>query len=854
MILTYTTNKNMTANGRNNPLSKEKYVNKTTLLLFVLLLVFFAHLATGQRNERQKTGAISGQVIDAASNQPVEYATVSVFSRRDSALVTGTVSNEKGEFNVDQIPAGAYRVKISYIGYRTSTKENLQIDGQEPVKNLGIIKLNASSQALQEVVVSAEQPVFEQSIDKKVFNVEKNIVSLGGSATDILETVPSIAVDADGGISLRGSGGVVILIDGKPSSLTGADRAAILEQIPASAIESIEIITNPSSKYDAEGMSGIINIVLKKNQVKGSNGLVTLSAGTRDKYNASINLNHRTPKFNIFTNYSYRYNSRFFRGYRENFRSNTPSGADYLSQQINGLDVDKLHMIRAGVDYYLNQKTTIGISGLYRTDKENEGETLDYREANVNRDLLRLYQRFNTGIEDGNNVDIALNFQRTFVKPQQELTASAQYSAAKEAAGSDFSWQFYNPDFTPLAFDSLQRNSGDLSNRLITIQADYVQPLFENGKLEAGYKSIIRQVDNNFVFEDFNNEVNDWINNAAISNNFLFNEQVHSLYSNYSSTIGRFGYQAGLRLEQTLTNSVQKTTDQAFENNYLNLFPSIFLSYKLKNEQQWQLNYSRRINRPWIRQLNPFVDFSDPSNLRFGNPRLQPELTNAFELSYQKGWKNLFLTSSVYYRNTNDIIQRIISFPSDTANVSTTTFQNLASRNTYGFEFIARNTFTKWWNVTSNFNFFRTVVDGTNLGETNFNNANVSWSLMFISNMNIPNIAQVQITANYRGPMATAQGIMREMYGINVGIKRDILKEKGTISLNVSDIFDTREFRMRTSGVVANGEVFSQLNDRKRETRIATLTFTYKFGRLQDRKRQESEGRDRSQDGDEDFF
>lgn len=835
-----------------------KLRNSTKTLLYSLMLYFAGMansvLAQGQQPENKeetlKTGKITGKVVDAASKQPVEFATISVFTRRDSVLVTGDISDETGEFVVEGIPAGAFRVKISYIGYRTSVKDSLLITRQDPVKNLGTIRMNGTAQALNEVIVNAEKEVFQQSIDKKVFNVDKNIVSLGGSATDVLETVPSINVDVDGAVSLRGSGGVVILIDGKPSSLTGADRAAILEQIPASAIESIEIITNPSSRYDAEGMSGIINIVLKKNQVRGANGIVTLSAGTRHKYNGALNLNYRTPKVNVFTNYSYRYANRFFNGSRENIREDISEGTSYLYQNTDGSDIDDLHLVQAGMDYYWNAKTTVGFSGLYRTDGEIQGETIEFRNLDAANTLRNLYYRNNTETEDGHNVDLAFNFRRTFSSSRQELTASVLYSESKEDEVAGFNWQSYNLDFTPSdAPPDLQRNLGNLSNKIITMQADYLQPVRENGKLEAGYKSIIREVDNNFIFEEYEDELGGWINNTLFSNNFLYKEQVHSLYSNYSATLGKFGYQAGLRAEQTLSNSVQKTTDRNFENNYFSLFPSLFLSYKLENEQQWQLNYSRRINRPGLRELNPFIDYSDPLNLRTGNPRLQPEYTNAFEISYLKGWKNFFLTSSVYYRNTNDIIQRIITV--DTSNISTTTFENLNRRNAFGFEFIAKNTLTRWWNITSNFNFFRTAVNGSNL-QTNFNNANVSWSLLFISNMDIPKIAQMQITANYRGPMATAQGIMREMYSINVGLKRDIFKSKGSLSLNVSDIFDTREFSMLTTG-----EGFLQASTRKRESRIATLTFTYKFGKMEEAEKKSRSGRDNGNGqpgGDEDFF
>jgi outer membrane receptor protein involved in Fe transport len=413
-----------------------------------------------------------------------------------------------------------------------------------------------------------------------------------------------------------------------------------------------------------------------------------------------------------------------------------------------------------------------------------------------------------------------------------------------------FNNQSYNFDRTPSGeFPLLESNIRNVDNSIITLQADYIHPLANEGKLEAGYKSIIREIDNDLIFENFDNQSQYWAFNDTLSNRFLYQEQVHSLYANYGANIGKFGYQLGTRLEQTMMNPVQRSVEGNFRRNYLGFFPSVFLAYKLKGEQQFQLNYSRRINRPNLRELNPFINYSDPLNIRFGNPYLTPEYTNSYEVSYLTGFKGIFLTSSAYYRRTNDIIQRIIAV--DTNNIATTTFQNLDSRESYGFEFIAKTTLNKWWSMTTNFNFFRTQVLGNSL-QTNFNNANTSWSVMLISTMDIPKIAQVQINGNYRGPVATPQGIMREMYGINVGIKRDILKGNGSVSLNVTDIFNTREFNMITSD-----ETFTQRFGRKRETRVATLTFSYKFGKLIDADKRKRGGRDnqnQSQDMDEDSF
>lgn len=797
-------------------------------LIFLALLLpsqLLAQRPQGtQGGERPKIGKLTGKVVDAQSGEPVEFATVSLFNRRDSSLVTGGITNMKGEFAVDQIPVGVYRVSISFIGYRPARRDSLAFTFQQPEINVGKIMLNPSAQQLAEVEVVAEKEVFEQSIDKRVFNVEKNIVSLGGSANDILETIPSVSVDIDGNISLRGSTGVIVLIDGRPSGLTGADRAAILAQIPASAIERIEVVTNPSAKYDAEGMAGIINVILKKNKLEGFNGMTTFSAGTRHKYNGSLDLNYRTGSWNTFMSYSYRYDERFNRGFAN--RQNTLGEQTlFLDQSQFGMSYDATHLIRAGFDYNINNENTIGFSVVHNQNNEVENRDLGFSNFNGRRELTGLFNRYNRDVENRGTTDMTFSYRKTYQQPGRELTASANYSMNQSDDVSGFFQTDFGPDGMPLPIDPIwQRNPTKRDNRVLIMQADYVQPMANGKKMETGYKSIVRNVDSDFIFQNFNYDTDLFEINPLLTNRFLFSEQIHSLYGTYSGKAGKLGYQLGGRLEQTLMRTEQLTTEQTFDNNYLNFFPSVFLAWDFTENKTLQLNYTRRINRPGLYSLNPFVDFSDPLNIRFGNPELQPEFTNAFETSYIHSWKGGHtLTSSVFYRHTNGVIQRVISV--DEENVSSVTFANLATRRATGFEFILRNNLLKWWNVTTNVNVYHNAIDGGNLGQ-NFTNDNLFWSVMIMSNMTIPKIASVQMNWMYRGPMAMAQGIMQPIYGLNIGARREILNKKGSIAVNISDIFDTRQFGMETSG-----PGFSQEFMRKRETRIGTLTFTYKFGK-----------------------
>jgi outer membrane receptor protein involved in Fe transport len=513
--------------------------------------------------------------------------------------------------------------------------------------------------------------------------------------------------------------------------------------------------------------------------------------------------------------------------------------------------VDRNHLIRGGIDYFAGEKTTLGISGVYRTSREKADEVTVNRTYSDVSDFYQLFNQVNDTREQGKNLDLNLDYKKTFATPGQALTGSVRYSFDSDDDTDLLTSQFTGIDnLLTDQPDNLRYNFEDVNNQVLTSQLDYVMPLPKERKVEAGYKSIVRNIDNDFLFQNYSYASGAFEDVPELSNRFVFREQVHSLYSSFSGTVKNFGYQAGLRAEQTLSRSDQRTTDQKFRNDYLNFFPSVFLSYQLKDEQQLQLNYSRRINRPGLRELNPFINYSDTLNLRQGNPRLNPELTDAMEVSYQRNLKGLYITTSLFYRVTNNVIQRIIEVNAN--NISTTTFQNIDNRNSMGVELIARGSLTPWWNITSSFNLFRSAISGRSI-QANYTNKNISWTLSLLSNMNIPKVMQVQVAANYSGPNVTPQGIRRAIYGINVGLRKDILKDRGSVSLNITDILDTREFRLQTN--VPNE--FTQTSNNKRESRIATLTFTWRFGKLLDSERNNRQGRENGPDSsgsDEDSF
>jgi len=765
--------------------------------------------------QKPKIGKATGKVVDANTNDPLSYAVVSIINPTDTTIVTGAVTNKDGNFTVKNIPVGKYIIRVKYIGYRSAKNDSLLITPRNPSKDFGTIRLKPQDVQTDAVEVTAKREAITNSIDKKVFDVDETVASIGGSATDVLQQVPSISVDMNNSIQLRGSGGVTVLIDGRPSSLTGANRDAVLDNIPANAIERIEVVTNPSAKYDAEGMSGIINIVLKKGGIAGFNTTVTGSVGTRDKYNGSVNSNLRTDDFNIFASYNFRYDDIYNNG-TVNRTSVFTDNTITLNQTNDGGNISRSHNLNTGLDLFLTDEQTLTLSLTGNLPNGIREEMINYVNSQTNGGQLPQFSRGSFTENDGSGYDASLNYKYT-IAPRHEITATVSMSE-----NDNKNSQLYNQIFTFPDSSLSQRQTRTVNNSTAIIQADYTHAYDNGSSIEGGYKSTIRRLDNDLLFEDLIS--NNWVNNTGITNNFIFDEHIHALYGTYQGVLGDFGYKLGLRAEQTLTKSLQKVNDEGYTNNYFNVFPSVFLTYRPTVSQQWQLSFSRRINRPDYESLNPFRDVSDIVTIRTGNPFLQPEFTNAYEASFANDYEWLYITTSLYYRRTDDMQNRLIT--TDEQNRSVVTFANFNNRTNIGIEVVSRFQLTSWWDATTTLNVFNTSVDG-NVNNTAFSNQNNSWSLQLMSNLEIEDICKLQVSGNYVAPVATPQGQFYGFSGFNIGARRDFLDGKFSVSLNVSDIFDTRRFQ-----VDLNSLNFTQEFNRKRETRIATLAFTWKFGQF----------------------
>lgn len=799
-----------------------------------VLLLALAICITTVKIYAQTTGVgkITGTIVDGQTNETIPYASALVLDRKTKATVKIVQTDLDGKFNINNLPKGVYTFKASYVGFQTMVRDSVSISDAVKEVNFGSIKMKtAKGNLLQEVTITAAKPTMQLGIDKKVFSVDQSLVSEGGSATDLLQNVPSVQTDMEGNVSLRGSSGVRVLIDGKPSLIAGGNVAQILQSIPASSIESVELITNPSAKYDAEGQSGIINIVLKKNKKLGFNGSLALTAGNRENYNANTSLSFQNSKVNIFGNYSYRYGYRIGRGYNNiTYLNPSAGGLGFANQNNESKDLNDGHNVKAGLDYYLAEKTVVTFSaGLnYRTGDENE--LLNINQLGVALNPLSLSRRTNNEIQDNKSYDLNLDFSQKFKNPKEEITANFSFSE-----GTNDNYQIYNTNIFNLNGNAvndldIQRTDRDSYNKNYTAQLDYTRPLGANGKLEAGYRSQIRNSES-LTYADQLSPVNgDYDFNYALSNDFNSKDQVHAVYVNYQNQIKNFGYQLGLRGEDATLN----TSMGAYDINsniaytpgqvaYTRIYPSVFLTQKLKNEQQLQASYSRRVNRPRGWDTNPFLDVSDPLNYRQGNPNLQPEDVHAFELSYSKFFTKFSLISSLYLRKTNDVIQRLRTEP-DANGITITTPQNLTNNISSGVELIGKFDLVKKWNFTANVNLYQSKIKGVpEFGIVE--NAGFSYNANLTNNFTLPYGITLQVRGDYRSREVMAQGIRKAMYGVDGGAKYDISK-KASLSLNVRDIFASRKWEMQTTGETSIVD-FSRLWGGTQ----ANITFSYRFGK-----------------------
>ncbi|MCU0372719.1 MAG: TonB-dependent receptor [Ignavibacteria bacterium] len=812
------------------------------IFLTLMNVILITGLFSQEINERQKNNRdfsniktkLTGKVSDKETGKPVEGAAVQIYSEKDTTkLVKGTASDKEGNFILEEFRPGKYMLRISFIGYNTSVIRNIMVTPMEPEVNVGDVKIKTGDEFMTtEIEVTAEQSLFEMGIDKKVFNVEKDINSQSGSAADVLKNIPSVTIDSDGRISLRGSGNVKILLNGKPSGLLSTDPGAVLEQIPANTIERIEIMNNPSAKFDPEGISGIINIVLKKGKEnsQGYNYNLNITAGTKDKYNLSTGLSYRTGKWNLYANYGLRFFHMFPTG--NTYRTNYLSDSSYYLKETDDNYMKMLgHLGTAGFDLDLNKNDYLGFSLSYSNRDRNRNQFTLYQNYNQLYEPTLYYNRQNYDNEDEEGLDANLNFKHKFEKRNHELNANIQYSLSREDNVLNITQNLLDFNNNPIGGNPYLEN--DYTNEkydFFVFSADYTHPLKEDpdnparlkSKYDLGLKGTVRQTDENFSVENFDYNSNSFVPNYLLSNDFLYKEQIFAVYGTFENNFKKFGYQVGLRLEQAVTKSEQKTLNQTYDKNYFSWFPSIFLKQGIAKNLDLQLSLTRRINRPNMRVLNPFINYSDPQNIRYGNPDLNPEYINGAELGFVKYFTTISVTSSAFYRITEDVITRYITV--DSNGISTMTFKNLDQSKSYGLELIATGSVFKWWFLNGSISYFRTIIDG-NLNSTEMNNSGYTWTSKLMSTMTFPDLFDFQFTYFLQGENVTVQGTTEPFHFADITVKKDFLNKRMSLGFRISDVFNTQKF-----GFNSSEETFSTSFQRKRDSRTFFLTFAYRIG------------------------
>ncbi|RZL49700.1 MAG: TonB-dependent receptor [Pedobacter sp.] len=800
----------------------------------LLLAVTFCLLTVKLFAQTTGEGKISGKIIDAQTNETIPFASAILLDRKTKATVKIVQTDVDGAFTMSNLPKGVFTFKASYVGFQTMVRDSVSISDVVKTVDFGSIKMKtAKGNLLNEVTVTAPKTTMQLGIDKKVFSVDQSLVSEGGSASDLLQNVPSVQTDIDGNVSLRGSSGVRVLIDGKPSLIAGGNIAQILQSIPASSIESVELITNPSAKYDAEGQSGIINIVLKRNKKLGFNGSLALTAGNRDNYNANTSLSFQNKKINLYGNYGYRYGNRLGGGYNNIQYLNLPTSTStaFASQNTDSRDLNKSHNLKAGIDYYLAEKSVISFSSGFNIRDENENELLNINQLGISSNPLLLSNR--TNLEDGNgkSYDLNLDFTQKFKKPKEELTANFGFSEGNNESLQNYNTNVYNVNGNAVSSSpDIQQTDRYSFNRNYNAQVDYTVPVGKSGKIETGLRSQIRISESSTYAEEISPVNNQFNFNYALSNEFNNKDQVHAAYVNYQNQMNNFGYQIGLRAEDAALDTRLGAYDINSNLNYTpgrvaytRIYPSIFLTQKFKGDQQVQLSYSRRVNRPRGWDTNPFLDVSDPLNYRQGNVNLMPEDVHAFELSHSKFWPKFSLISTAYLRQTNDVIQRIRTEP-DVNGITITTPQNLTRSINSGLELIGKFDLFKAWNFTANVNLYQSKIKGVPAFGI-VENTGFSYNANLTNNFVLPYSITLQVKGEYRSREVMAQGIRKAMYGVDAGAKYD-LNKKASLSLNVRDVFSTRKWQMQTTGSTSIVD-FS----RYMQGTMANLTFSYRFGK-----------------------
>lgn len=794
----------------------------------LLLTVILSYISTLIYAASPAPVDIKGKITDATTKDIIEFVNVSIYDNNGN-LVKGAITDLDGNYIIQDIGKGSYTMKVSYVGYRTVEKK-INVDGS---KNMTLnLSMREDTELLDEVEIVAEKPQMIFDIDKRIFNADHDLTSLGGSASDLLSNIPSIEVDSEGTVSLRGDEGVTIWINGKDSGLTSDNQSQILEQLPAETIDRVEVITNPSSKYSSEGSAGIINIILKKNINIGYYGGVQARATTAGMYNASGNINYSKGKWDMFLNVGYRHHN----GKSEGYDNRTMNDGTYLNQTSEGKRKGDNMFTRLGVTFHPTFKDDISLNGFGMFGGGSNNRTINYLS-----NMPGTYQsavRKTLGNDDMNGGNISMDYMHRFSE-KSYLSASASYNVWGMDGSTDYLQDSQYADRTE---SSIQKQSSHMNNNGWEFTADYSNQITENHKIETGYKGELRS-EHSPIETMSGTSYGNLVPQNNLYNDFRYDSDIHALYVSYSGKINNFGIQAGLRGEYTLTDAVTKykNTDgeimfDTYKTDYLDLFPSLFLSYSLPNNNEIQVNYTRRLRRPRGHMLNSFRNITDSTNISYGNPSLSPQYSNVFEVNYIKTWGLHTLTASAYYRGADNVFERITYM--DENEIMNTTWFNVTESKSIGVELVAKNKlFNNILDLTTTVNLYYFKLDGFefydsrtgNLLATGDSEENFSWDARMIANVKLPYDINLQVTGRYRSKRTVAQGYRKPSYSLDAGLRKSFLDNRLSVAVNARDLLDSRKRQSITIG-----DDFRQESSNSFIGRNIGITISYSFGNLKE--------------------
>ena len=803
------------------------------ILAFTSLISFAKVPFTANDNltDNDKAGIIRGVILDSATGQPMEYANVAIYNKSDSALITGGITNANGEFEIRGMNYGDYFLEAKFIGFEKKEVANVSLDKQNHLFDSGEIKLRPSSLSIGSVDVVADKAAVEYKLDKKVVNVSQVISAAGGSAANVLENTPSVQVDIEGNVTLRGSGNFTVLIDGRPSVLSGSDA---LRQIPASALENIEIITNPSAKYEPDGSAGIINLVMKKNSMNGFSGIVNGTIGTGDKYRGDFLLNYRTEKFNYFLGADWRDET--------NYGSMASSRETYLGDTTKYLTIggDRNYIrggqnFKGGFDFYLSDKTTFTLSGELGKSKNNRsGEELIHEYTipqstdiySVNNEISARENDFYSG---------TLNFQHKFEKEGHKIEANAFYSGQtgfdSDEENEMLTDENYNPSGTYLA---RVQSSEEEDEKELRLKADYTLPISDVSKFEAGYQGRMEREKESTTFKEFDPETGDWITSDFFSSAIDFKRDIHAIYTTYSNKLGGLEFMGGLRGEFTDRKITSSANDSTAALNRFDLFPTLHLSYEIGEKNEIMSSYSRRINRPGGWDLNPVPSYFNRYTIRLGNPEIEPEFTDSYEVGFMRKFGRSYLSLEAFSRITNNKIERIESLGDD--GILYLYPENVGKDYSTGLEIMGNGELAKWLTINASVSMFHYRIKGE-IDEEQFDRESTNWSGRMNTTIKFAPDSRMQIQGFYRGASVSAQGESKASFYTTLAFKQDFLKKKLSATLSLQDPLGTAKYERESVT-----DSFKNWFEWKREPRVLMLTLSYKINNFKSDERGNGSG------------